>query len=122
MSGAQAMRRREFIGLVGSAAAAWPLVLRAQQAAMPVAGFLAAGSSKGRERSLAAFLKGLNETGYVDGTNVKIHYRWPDIQYDRLQGMAADLLSHGVAAIAATSAPAGLVAKAATTTVPIVFT
>lgn len=122
MSGAQGMRRREFIGLVGSAAAAWPLVLRAQQPAMPVAGFLAAGSSKGRERSLAAFLKGLNETGYVDGTNVKIEFRWADSQYDRLPGMVADLLGHRVAAIAATSTPAGLVAKAATTTVPIVFT
>src|SRR5436190_20141122 len=106
------MRRREFIGLVGSAAAAWPLVLRAQQPAMPVAGFLAAGSSKGRERSLAAFLKGLKETGYVDGTNVQIEYRWADNQYDRLPGMVADLLGHRVAAIAATSTPAGLVAKA----------
>jgi len=114
------MRRREFITLIGSVAA-WPLTARAQQLATPVIGFVNSASPQGYARPLAAFLKGLSETGYVDGQNVIIEYRWAEDHADRLPGLTADLVRRRVAVIVATTTQAALAAKAATTTVPIVF-
>jgi putative tryptophan/tyrosine transport system substrate-binding protein len=115
------LRRREFITLLGSTAAAWPLGALAQQPAMPVVGFLSTGAPDTFAHLVAPFRQGLSEAGYVEGRNVAIEYRWSEGQYDRLPAMVSELLRRDVAVIAALSTPSALAAKTATTMLPIVF-
>jgi len=115
------MRRREFIKVIAGSTAAWPLATRAQQPAMPVVGFLGV-TSAASQPYLTAFRQGLGETGYVEGQNVVMEYRWAEDQYNRLPDLAADLIRHHVNVIATLfSTPAAQAAKATTTTIPIVF-
>jgi putative ABC transport system substrate-binding protein len=115
------LKRREFITLMGGAAA-WPLTARAQQATMPVIGVLGSATAKEWAPSVAAFLRGFSEAGFAEGRNAAIEYRWAENQYHRLPSLVAELIQHQVSVIAALTTPSAIAAKAATTTIPIVFT
>src|SRR5437868_5623188 len=115
------MRRREFITLLGGAVVARPPLVWGQQSLMPVIGYLSALSEDQAGLQLAAFRRGLNEFDFVEGRSVAIEFRWAEGQYDRLPGMAADLVRRPVTLLVAQTPPAALAAKAATTTIPIVF-
>ena len=116
------MRRREFITLVGGAAAVWPVAMRAQQHKVPVVGFLHFGAPRSFEYQVAAFNQGLKDSDYVDGQNGAIEYRWAEGHYDRLPALAADLVSQKVDVITAIGPPCASAAKNATSAIPIVFT
>ena len=116
------MRRRDFIAGAAGLSAAWPLAVRAQQPTIPVIGLLGSATAREWAPSVAAFLRGLSEAGFAEGRDVAIEYRWAESQYDRLPSLAAELIQRQVSVIAALTTPSAIAAKAATTTIPIVFT
>ena len=115
------MQRRKFIALLGGAAAVWPLATRAEQPTIPIIGYLSSGSTDANAFMVAAFREGLREAGYIEGQNVAIEYRWAGDRYDRFPELATELVQGKVALIVVTGGSAPLAAKAATTTIPILF-